>query len=193
MVDTAQTTRRTIGRDGADGRYLEITCALRRGDPSGLSDSFSVVASLYCPHGTWSGRAQKSNGREPDACGQLQEEVRKLAPKLEPLLRIHLADPSGIPMHAEANGWYFYGGGASTYERDQIAKGRDYGYSRLLEHSDHERAAKALRIDPSELPEGLDREAFLGFVAGLRDRWQREADSARALLESLEDGDGVEG
>jgi hypothetical protein len=68
-------------------------------------------------------------------------------------------------MHAEANGWYFYSD----------------AYAGTLES-----AARALRIDPSELPEGMDREQFHAFVEALRPRWKHEADKARAYLEGVQ-------
>lgn len=96
-------------------------------------------------------------------------------------------------MHAKANGWYFYSGKAAAYERRQIAAGRDYGYSRLLESSDHDRAARALHIDPTDLPDDLaDREQFEAFVDSLTEAYAHQAAVARAVMSSLTDGERVE-
>lgn len=182
---------KTIARSTANGDYIEVTAQLR--DDSGeLSPGFSVTASVWEKCGGISGRARKRLGREEDSAGCQHELVLKAFPKLAPIVKVHLADPDGVPMHALANGWYFYSGAASSYEHAAIAAGRDYGYSRLLEKSDHQRAAEALNIEPEDLPEGMDREAFVAFVDSLTERWRRDADEARRVLDQLVDGDGVE-
>ncbi|BAS11861.1 hypothetical protein AHiyo8_01640 [Arthrobacter sp. Hiyo8] len=69
------------------------------------------------------------------------------------------------------------------------AAGRDYGYSRLLRSSDHDRAAQALRINADQLPKGLDQQGFIAFLDSLSGTYQRQTDAARALICSLtEDG-----
>ena len=166
--------------------HLRITAQLRLNHPS-LSDGFSVTADLWEARGNRSGRRRMNAGADIDSGGCLHDEILSYAPELEPVVDLHLADPDGRPMHAIANGWYFYSGRASAYERRQIAEGRDYGYSRLLEISDHDRAARALRVEPRELPEGLLEDDFIAFAESLRPRWKREAQEARALLERLAD------
>lgn len=185
------TTRKTIGLDLPDRGYVEIV-AEERDDSGTLSPGFSITADVWEAHGTWSGRAQKRNGREQDMGGCLHDLILKIAPELAPLVSAHLAGQDGTPMHAEANGWYFYSGESSSYERAQIAAGRDYGYSRLLEVSDHDRAARELNIPPSELPTELDREGFAAFVRSLAATWASQADAARAALAAMVDGEGVE-
>lgn len=109
-------------------------------------------------------------------------------------MAVHLADPSGLPMHAKANGWYFYSGQAAAYEREKIAAGQDYGYSRQLERSNHDRAARALNIEPGELPTNLaTREDFDAFVDSLNETYAHQAQVARAVISSLADGERVEG
>lgn len=175
---------KTIGKSTPSGRYIEAEVS--------IGEYFSVVGVLYEKHGTWDGRAQKRNGRECDACGQITDELRKYFPKLAPIMDMHLADMSGRPMHTEANGWYLYSGKASAYEREQVTKGNDYGYSRLLETSDHERAASALNIDPADLPRGMSHDAFSEFVAGLTGTYADMANTALDVYNALNDGEGVE-
>jgi hypothetical protein len=184
-------TRKVIGRDLPGGVYVEIAAEIRDGS-DGLSAGFSVTGLLWERHGTWNGRACKRNGRDCDAGGQIVDEIRAAAPELEPIMAVHLADLAGVPMHAETNGWYFYSGGASAWERAQVAAGHDYGYSRQLEVSDHDRAARALNIPPADLPTGLDRAGFGAFVASLADRWAAQAAAARDVFSAMVDGAGVE-
>lgn len=96
-------------------------------------------------------------------------------------------------MHAAANGWYFYSGAAAAYERRQIERGQDYGYSQLLETSNHDRAARALHIEPNELPTDLvTREQFEAFVDSLTDHYAHQATIARTVLTSVSNGERVE-
>lgn len=186
------TITKTIARDLPDGGYLEVTAELR--DDSGtLSPGFCLTGSLWERYGTRSGRVRARNGADIDAGGQLVETMLTAYPELTPFARVHLAAPDGTPMHATANGWYFYSGGAAAYERSQIARGRDYGYSRMLERSDAQRAADYLRIDVADLPTGITtRWAFDRFAETLADRWAQDAATAVAILDALVDGDGVE-
>lgn len=169
-----------------DKAHMRITAQLRLNHPS-LSDGFSVTADCWEARGNRSGRQRMDAGVDIDSGGSMHEQILHYAPKLAPLVNLHLADPDGVPMHAIANGWYFYSGRASAYERRQIAIGRDYGCSRLLEVSDHDRAARALRVSGHELPKGMLEDDFIAFAEWLRPRWKREAQEARALLERLAD------
>lgn len=183
-------TSKTIARDLPNGDYIEVTAEERDGS-TGLSGGFSVTAALWEKRGRIDGRARKRMGRDGDAGGQLHPDILDAFPHLAPLVHVHLADPTGLPMHAQANGWYFYSGKCSAYERRSIAEGRDYGYSRLLETPDHDRAAQALHITPADLPEGLDEAGFSAFVASLEDRYLADAQAAREVLAALVDGEGV--
>ena len=169
-----------------DKAHMRITAQLRLNHPS-LSNGFSVTADCWEARGNRSGRRRMNAGSDIDSGGCLHDEILSYAPELEPVVDLHLADPDGVPMHAIANGWYFYSGRAWVYERRQIAIGRDYGYSRLLEVSDHDRAARALRVSGHELPKGMLEDDFIAFAESLRPRWKREAEDARALLERLAD------
>ena len=77
-------------------------------------------------------------------------------------------------------------------ERAKVAAGQDYGYSRQLETSDHDRAARALNIAPEDLPTGLDKESFSAFCQSLADVWRAQAQAARDTLAAMVDGDGIE-
>lgn len=42
--------------------------------------------------------------------GACHEEILAVRPSLKPFVALHLADSNGVPMHAEANGWYWLAG-----------------------------------------------------------------------------------
>lgn len=178
--------RKTIGRDRPDGAYLEIEAKV----PGGESDAdtyFAVVGSLWEQRGTWNGRARARDGRDADAAGQLREKLAAAAPELAPLLRVHLAGSDGAPPHAVANGWYFYRDAHVTYELAH------YGQEYVDRHgTGRERAARCLRIEPGDLPTGMDEAAFREFAASLAPRWAEQAAAARAAFDRLVNGDGVE-
>ena len=149
---------------------------------------FSVTCSVWAPRRNASGATRAARGYDIDAGGCMHDEILALAPELAPVVLVHLASADGTPMHAKANGWYFYSGKASAYERKSIARGQDWGYARALETSDHERAARALHIAPDVLPVGMDETAFHAFVDGLADTYQAQAQAARSVIASMENG-----
>lgn len=147
----------SIYRDvpGSDSRVV-AELELREDDPRGLSDAFAVTGELYERHGTWSGKAQHENGREPDACGAIHGEILKAFPGLAPLVALHLSDPDGVPMHAAANAAYF------------IREGK------------RDAAARTLRVAEADLP--AEAEDVPAFVEAQRARWSEEAQTGRELL-----------
>lgn len=179
-------TRKVIGRDLPNGDYIEIE-AEERDDSGILSPGFTVTLTGWEKRGTWSGRAAKRNGREATFAGSAPEVILAVAPELAPLVAAHGADPDGTPMHAQANGWYFYTGDARRYEDERYGP----AYAARM-GTDHERAAQALHVAPADLPTGLGRDDFAGFVRSLSSRWFSQAQAARAALAAMVDGEGVE-
>jgi hypothetical protein len=101
-MQTMTDTKRTLVRDMPNRSRVVATLDIGRG-------YFSLTGELYEPHGTWSGKARHENEREPDSGGQITDEVLRAFPKLAGFARMHLSDlETGEPMHAEANGWYWY-------------------------------------------------------------------------------------
>ena len=95
-------------------------------------------------------------------------------------MAVHLADLDGMPMHAKANGWYFYSGESRQYED------KTYGPAYTVRlGTDHERAARALHVPPADLPIGLDKEGFDAFANSLNERWQAQAKAARDAFDAL--------
>lgn len=53
---------------------------------------------------------QHAPGAAPESNGAVLDEIVKHWPHLKPLADLHLSDIDGVPMHAEANGWYWLAG-----------------------------------------------------------------------------------
>lgn len=178
--------KKTIGRDLPNGTYVEIEATDHVGDDQ-VDDYFAVTCLAWEQSGTWSGRTCALHGRDPVIGGADHDMILKAAPGLAPLTKIHMAALDGTPMHAAANGWYFYSGKARAYELNS------YGEKYVeAQGTDHERAARALHIDKLDLPVGMDADDFTTFVGSLTQVWADQAAAAREVLEGLVDGDGVE-
>lgn len=136
---------------------------------------FSVTADIwhgsYKPNG-WTGFRRFQQGLEADSGGCCHEDILRAWPDLQPLVDLHLADDNGVPMHAVANGWYFYSGKWHEHDRYDQAKGRS---ARTM-------AAQHLRVDEAEMPFGLDKDQFTEYVESLHDMWLEQAKAGRAML-----------
>lgn len=119
-----------------------------------------------------------------EACGQLTAETLQHFPQLAPLLALHLADDTGEPMYAVANGSYWLGLGDPRY----VPEGAP-----LLDTF-----ARLWRVTPERAQELYDyangdpnpTEALHFLAKGERARWRREADDGLALIRLL--GSGAE-
>lgn len=169
-------------------KKLESWQGTARIDSSKYGDSFAVItASLsslgdQAPHfsvqgETWTNeaafKAQRENAMH--SAGMLHDLVLELFPFLAPVVALHLADRYGVPMHAEANGWYWY----SDNDGQGIHNLYSSPYASL---TPHERAAAHLRVRPELLPLYLTRPAFSAFVDSLRPQWKLEAERALDLI-----------
>lgn len=143
-----------------------------------LTTHFSVTGSAWYGRGKLTGTQRHRRHYDPDASGMLHTEILAAIPALAPVIAVHLADPLGMPMHAFANGWYFYSGQCSAWERAHPVHP-----SNREELTDHQRGARALHIAEAELPEGMDREQFMAFAETLRPRWLEMALAALAVIE----------
>lgn len=95
--------------------------------------------------------------------GAMGDTLAELWPHLAPLNALHLANAiDGRPMYAQENGWYHYTQG------------------------DHDAAARALRVDPSDLPRDMDEDGFRVFHNAQVPRWAREAAEGRAIIQATQ-------
>ena len=123
----------------------------------------SLTGAVYEARKNMSGATRQKQGRDTDAGGQITDILIRAFPQLTPIARMHLSNTlTGEPMHAEANGWYFY---SDAYQ------------------STYEEACRTLRVN--SIPEGLTREQFSRFVDDQRQRWAAEARDTLRLIESL--------
>jgi hypothetical protein len=182
--------RRTLIRDLADRSRIVIHLELReRGDAGGLSPAFSATTETYEAHGIHSGASRHRHGRDPDSCGCLHDAALMAFPELAPLIALHLADSeTGEPMHAEADGLYFY----------RTARGLPDGWTDDYHHAESEGlsvadyarrvACSILRVDSiplDDVPEQGLVAAFRRCVNDQRERWRHEAQAGREQLEAI--------
>lgn len=123
------------------------------------NDDFAITASgRYKNH---------TNKYDPwDIGGCCHEEILKLRPELKPFVDLHLSDSKGAPMYTIENGYYF------------------------LTTRTKEATCNYLRITSNEydiLKNSGDKLHFVLQIQnlGIVDRWQREANEAIKLLESM--------
>ncbi len=190
--------RRTLIRDLANRSRIVVHLELRESsDPGTLSPAFSVTAETYEAHGTHSGRLSHSHRREPDSSGCDHDAAFTAFPELAPLVALHLADSTtGEPMHAEANGLYFYrtarslpGGWTDDYgQADREGLTIQQYAQRAACHCLRVQSIPLDHVDEQELPA-----AFHEFVEQQRDRWQHEATTGRAQLQAIPTIDELRG
>lgn len=152
--------RKTWTREFADGRKLVAEGTYRVNHPQ-LADGFSITGTVC---NKWGGM---------ESCGCIHDMILENFPDLAPLVKAHLCAPDGTPMHARANGWYFYSGMAATYSNDHNPEGL----------TNTERAARSLNIPAEELPEDMTTDEFERFCDDLASHWQDVADDARKIME----------
>jgi hypothetical protein len=158
-IPRTETIMRTLSRSTPNRSLIEATVGLHY-IPGNSAAYWSATGNVYEAHGTWSGAAQKRNGRDIDMGGAIHDEILRVFPRLAPIVALHMSDPDGFPMYAVENGRYH------------------------LEQGNLQHAAKLWRCSVEELPAVEDVEAY---VEAQRPRWQSEALAAWELLRTLEE------
>jgi hypothetical protein len=106
------------------------------------------------------------------AAGCLHNEIVKAWPDMQPIIALHLSDDHGMPMHALENGLYFLG--LTAYPDAKSLETFARGWRIDLD--------EATRILAYVEEAGGSRAALNDCLLKQTDRWQHEADEARALL-----------
>lgn len=170
--------------------------------------TITATAQLYRldgnPRPYFSATATIAKRGRTDAGGCIHDEILAHFPELAPVVRVHLSDDRGVPMHAYANAAY-YAGQCWWDPRTQtrpMYPDDNYGRRRLVtdsrgiwapdvlaehlrvtvEEAEHLRA-ETYRIAPKH-PEDVDWMVVID-AAGLPARWQVEADAAIACMGGL--------
>lgn len=168
--------------------------------PSGYRGKLIATASLeVCgrnkfPHfsvtGEISTAVERASG-DFQVGGCIHEEILKVWPEVLPIVALHLSDsPSGEPMDAEANGFYWLagcvpGGLGEKYHggSGSGAKTPDECLAILAEHLRMDLdSARVLVATAKE--SALPKAAFAAVVKGLRPRWKREAEAGLQWLKN---------
>jgi hypothetical protein len=162
----------------SDGRMYRLRVRAGLHKIGGQRPYFTITAELHSrsPGGS-------SYRSEPEACGCLHDEILQRFPDFGPLVDMHLADEDGVPMHAEANGWYWLagalGGLDEQYHGSDSSNGRTRAecfdvFARLVRVTTEEARRIAADVVLSDAP----REAWRWICASMLPRWKREADDA---------------
>jgi hypothetical protein len=147
-------------------------------------------------------------GETKHSCGCLHDEILKSRPDLKPLVDLHLSDLDGVPMHAEANGWYWLAEAAGI----NLTYGPKQSPETCLKHfCDHCRisneeaeiiierikekflegsnsVAMSQEVSPSAVKgrhkKGVEvaSEEWSKIMGGMRPRWKKEADFGVAFM-----------
>ena len=171
--------KRTLTKDLPNRARVVAELELRVADNgerlvNGLSPGFSVTGEVYEGRSNASGKTRQKAGRDPDGWGAIGGALAQVFPEIAPVIALHLSDPDGAPLHAEANGWYWY----SSYDGQgthAVPDGR----------SDYEVACDYLRLPQGGIPGPQNRASFKALVDAQRERWAAEAARAREILEAL--------
>lgn len=156
-------THEYVSTRQANNWWLTVRAGLVK-HPANKKPYFSVTASGYL-HGSRVG-------------GCLHDEILILWPELEPVIKLHLSDSDGIPLHAEANARYWLSGIVDLGARYRPEQTSEECRVILRNH---------LRISDDEL------QILIGDPSGLREwcnkilpqSWKNEADQAIVLLDKL--------
>jgi hypothetical protein len=150
-------------------------------------------------------------GETKDCGGCIHDEILKERPDLAPLVALHLSDLDGVPMHAEANGFYWLAKAAGIPmrwepEQDEATCLQFYAnHCRIDIHDAEFDAAEVKKLydmgarsvaTSEEVTEkckedmhkaGVSRAQKLWkkFCDNMRPRWKAEAIKGLALIESL--------
>lgn len=101
-----------------------------------LPDRYAIEADVHLVHLTGNDRPyfsatgevlnlRKRGDNAVETCGSIHEELLQHFPGIDVVVRVHLADDHGVPMHAIANGAYWLG--FTQYKSADVRKSPDKG------------------------------------------------------------------
>ena len=154
MIHTV--TRRNVVAAGDRFSRLTVSYGLNRVWP-------------HAPYFTATGSGWYGRRQEPDLVGAIGDVIVAAFPSLADIVALHLSDVDGVPMHAKANGWYWYS--------DNGGRGVGHVSGQWALLTPLQRAENYLRA-PGMFRPGLDRASFDTRVESLRLAWLVEATAA---------------
>lgn len=137
--------------------------------------SFSLTATVH----------QKGHPDRVWAGGCMHDEILTHFPQFADLAALHLSDIDGVPMHAEANGWYWLagalGGMGEEYHGASSTNGKSADeclviFAKLCRSPLDVARVMAYDVQRAESPRALWR----SLVDAMRPRWKAEADACIA-------------
>lgn len=139
------------------------------------------------PHFSITAEGKYPDGREFGGC--CHDQILTLWPDLAPLVTLHLSDVHGVPMHAEANGWYWVtgmiGGAGEKYHpgTGDYPHTPDQCATTLATHLRISVDDAWALAEECHIIGGVDgyqvaRAHFARAVDSMRPRWKNEADFA---------------
>jgi hypothetical protein len=203
MTDTQEGTRsmtlshdrlvaqRVLVRDMPD--RSRIVATLRIDQYGGNQPAhFSATADIFEPRQNAHGAARSRRGYEPDAGGACHGAILDAFPGAATFVRMHLSDyPTGEPMHAEANGFYFL----TAKHAEHQARDGYWWQAPGLQALQSTWRLDDVRDIPYPISHAYQnggltddhRDAFHAFYLAQRDRWAREARAAYETLDLMPD------
>jgi len=141
--------------------------------------SLRTERNYFSVTGEISTEQQRKRG-DCDCCGCIHDEILAARPDLAPAIALHLSSLDGIPMHAEANGWYWLAGAAGG-RGERYHGGADKTPDQCTEIlADHLRIslddARAMVANPPS------RQAFKSYIENCKPRWKAEAEAVLPMF-----------
>ncbi len=170
---------RTYTKKIAPYRTFTVFVKTPTDNHGGCTPCFSVTAEER--------NLRRRGDNQVECCGMLHDEVLEHFPELADVVRLHLSSGEGLPMHAEANGWYWLAGCFDDGLGERFHGGNQETYGRPLDC--REILSNHLRIGVRETSDMINttghiyraegakaaRDNFRQWVADLSERYAREA------------------